>query len=71
MDAPKFLASTGGPAAFVIALPYAVSAGHAIVSGVCASCTAAAGGTDGLIELGLRSFRAIWPDLRVTEEGWA
>jgi hypothetical protein len=67
----EFLGSGGGPAAFLVALPYAVASGYATVNAVCWKCAAEAGSTDGLLALAMKSYRGIWGDVRTVEEGRA
>jgi hypothetical protein len=45
------------PAAYSVSLPFA-DRGHAIVTGVCASCA----GRENLQQVALRRLRSIWPD---------
>ncbi len=57
------------PAAFVVLIPYAKDKGHGTVSGVCLRCAEAAGSHDGLLKLGQRSCRRLWPDCYEIKEG--
>ncbi len=67
----EFAASGEFPAAVVIALPFAKAEGLGSISGVCLKCAKAAGGGEGLLALGIRSYRRIWPDCREIKEGHA
>jgi hypothetical protein len=56
------------PAAFAVAVPFAVAKGSALVSGICRKC-ADGKDSDGLLAIARQSWRKIWPDMQVAESG--
>jgi hypothetical protein len=66
----EFLADTEPPHTYIAAIPFAESAGPAVVSVVCAGCAGKLGDDGALLDAAVKSYRAsVFPDAEAVSGG--